>query len=436
MKNTIIFMSIFLLTMGLIVSADFTPQGDINLRGVYEIKNGTNITANYYFGDGSTLSNVGGGNASWNETRADSLYIAQSDESNLNVNYSVSSNSTTFWASVSSFISKWFYDVSNVLTFNETKLNESTDDRINYHGLINNGSYLSTYNSTYNSKVTDNESWNETYADGLYAPNTTSGIQSLINSTGVYSTYNLTYDGSVNNNSYLSTYNSTYDAKVTDNESWNETRANLLYSGIEWDYNQTEAVQVNTTQMTYNNGFLNILESWLTTFINNWLSGKSTDDLTEGSSNLYDNQSWTEGVADGKYGLIGSGGNLSFNETYTDGLYSGIEWDYNQTTATYTLYNAVWSSTYNATYAGSINNASYLSTYNATYAGSINNASYLSTYNATYDSWAYNQTTAGDARFVNIDGDNMTGNLNMTSQNITTVDCIKFNSGGQICSGS
>lgn len=44
---------------------------------------------------------------------------------------------------------------------------------------------------------------------------------------------------------------------------------------------------------------------------------------------------------------------------------------YNQTLATYNLWNAVWLSTYNETYAGLINNASYLSTYNSTYDAKI-----------------------------------------------------------------
>ncbi len=30
----------------------------------------------------------------------------------------------------------------------------------------------------------------------------------------------------------------------------------------------------------------------------------------------------------------------------------------------------------------------------------------------------------------------MTGDLNMSNQNITTVDCIIFKSGGKFCSGS
>lgn len=84
-----------------------------------------------------------------------------------------------------------------------------------------------------------------------------------------------------------------------------------------------------------------------------------------------------------------TGGNSSWNQSLADTLYAGIEWDYNQTTATYNLYNSIWSSTYNSTYEGTTssvnaNNSAWLSTYNETYNGLINNASYLSTYNVTY----------------------------------------------------
>lgn len=46
----ILFMGLMglILLMGLVLAADFTPQGDINLRGVYQIKNATNISAEYY----------------------------------------------------------------------------------------------------------------------------------------------------------------------------------------------------------------------------------------------------------------------------------------------------------------------------------------------------------------------------------------------------
>ena len=39
----------------------------------------------------------------------------------------------------------------------------------------------------------------------------------------------------------------------------------------------------------------------------------------------------------------------------------------------------------------------------------------------------------GDLRFVNINGDTMTGELNMSLNNITSVDCIKFSNGAEWC---
>jgi len=57
----------------------------------------------------------------------------------------------------------------------------------------------------------------------------------------------------------------------------------------------------NTTQFENQGGVLHIIESWLTSFINSWFGGKTTDELAEGSSNLYDNQSWNESHADTKY---------------------------------------------------------------------------------------------------------------------------------------
>ena len=54
----------------------------------------------------------------------------------------------------------------------------------------------------------------------------------------------------------------------------------------------------NSTQMENNGGILNILTSWLTSFINSWFSGKTTDDLAEGSTNFYDNRSFNQSLTD------------------------------------------------------------------------------------------------------------------------------------------
>ena len=141
------------------------------------------------------------------------------------------------------------------------------------------------------------------------------------------------------------------------------------------------------------------------------------DSKIGGNLTIYDNGDGggdviaTNYFGSGKYLTdLPTSGNSSWNETRANLLYANIKWNYNQTTATYDLYNAVWSATYNSTYdattqqwngnstalLGCINNASYLSTYNETYNGLVNNASYLSTYNSTYDAtttqWNGNST--------------------------------------------
>lgn len=58
---------------------------------------------------------------------------------------------------------------------------------------------------------------------------------------------------------------------------------------------------VNATQHENNGGTLNIKESWLTIFWNKIWDTKDTDDLPEGSINLYDNQSWNQGFANSLY---------------------------------------------------------------------------------------------------------------------------------------
>lgn len=64
----------------------------------------------------------------------------------------------------------------------------------------------------------------------------------------------------------------------------------LSNSSEYWDDMNT----INATQMQDSSGELNIKESWLTTFWNTIFSARTTDNLTEGSTNKYDNSSWNE----------------------------------------------------------------------------------------------------------------------------------------------
>jgi len=119
-------------------------------------------------------------------------------------------------------------------------------------------------------------------------------------------------------------------------------------SSIYWGvYNLT-----NSTQFENSGGKLTIIYSWLTTFIESVFSSKSTDDLTEGSTNLYDNQSWNETYADTiYYGLTNpysfwNSTFATFNKTYADTLYYGI-------TNPYSFWNSTFA-TFNKTYADTI----------------------------------------------------------------------------------
>ncbi len=99
-----------------------------------------------------------------------------------------------------------------------------------------------------------------------------------------------------------------------------------------------------------------------------------------------------------------TGGNLTWNQTLANTLYAGIEWAYNQSDGSY-----------NSTYAKWAYNQSDGS-YNISYDAKV-----------SFPGWAnvswINQTNV------------FTANQNLTGQNITAIDCIIFDSGGKICSG-
>ena len=83
----------------------------------------------------------------------------------------------------------------------------------------------------------------------------------------------------------------------------------------------------NATQMENSGGVLNILESWHTTFFDGLFSGKTTDNLAEGSTNKYDNQSWNQSHADNLYADISQVDTNFFsivNDWLTNGTTSGI----------------------------------------------------------------------------------------------------------------
>src|SRR3989339_84265 len=83
-----------------------------------------------------------GDNLSWNENYANTKYVLESNERNLDVNSSV------FWNGLSSFLSGWLINNQGILEFNDVKLNSTIDERASSFG--------------------DNLSWNENYANTKY----------------------------------------------------------------------------------------------------------------------------------------------------------------------------------------------------------------------------------------------------------------------------
>ena len=112
----------------------------------------------------------------------------------------------------------------------------------------------------------------------------------------------------------------------------NEGNLNVNSSDYWDDYNTA-----NSTWFQNIAGALSLKLSQLTTWTDGWLSGKTTDDLTEGSVNLYDNKSWNESHADtlyydlsNSYGYYNSS-NFNISDyattTYADSLGNFSAWD-------------------------------------------------------------------------------------------------------------
>jgi len=124
------------------------------------------------------------------------------------------------------------------------------------------------------------------------------------NDSGNTLTHLSNFTDNLGNRGYTSLSNFTDDLNhIEDNQSWNESYADTKYSigAHTIDTNVLTDVTYNTTEFDGVGSQLNIVLSWLSSYLNNWLTGKTTDDLTQGSNNLYDNKSWNESYADTKY---------------------------------------------------------------------------------------------------------------------------------------
>ncbi|VVB82776.1 Uncharacterised protein [uncultured archaeon] len=165
-----------------------------------------NTTANIQQLLNSTgIYNQAGGNASWNQSFANTLYYSASNPNN----YINSSANNSYYLSTNP---SGYFNSSNYYSYNSTYAN--------YVSNVSRNWTLDVWNN-WNSLFSGNASWNESYARTIFT---------VIGSGG--------------------------------NASWNQSFANTLYSGIIWNYNQTiPANSYTDSQITIvNNSALHIGE--------------------------------------------------------------------------------------------------------------------------------------------------------------------------------
>ena len=295
--------------------ADFQAN-NINTTG--------NITGAYFIGDGSQLTGISGINSSWNETRANGLYLSKTGDTGTG-NYTFvtyADQNSAFKILDKSYIGGvahlpviqftndilgygGFLDGFSIiqdsgnptLTFRGSELAFSAD--IAYDPSANTLSFGAMDLVTFGSNIKADENIKILTDDNKLILGAGEDASIYYNATDMiinpkevgagklYVLGNITANYFIGDGSQLTGISGI-------NSSWNETRANSLYSGIEWGYNQTY------TGGTYNSTYAI------------WGYNQTTPAITYTDSINTSLSSRIDGI---------SAGNLSFNQTLTDGLY-------------------------------------------------------------------------------------------------------------------
>jgi len=168
-----------------------------------------------------TIINTGGGNFTPTQFQ---------DAFDNNMSGAINTTQMTYTDKILNILPSWlkslFYTKAEVNSRDDDKLNK-TDQRYNESGIIydNNNSWLSTFNATYNANSGGNGSWNQSFADTLYADiiwvsnqsdgatNSSYLLSSLFSITN--SSYLTEGDGATNSSYMTSITNSSYMTSIT-----------------------------------------------------------------------------------------------------------------------------------------------------------------------------------------------------------------------------
>ena len=312
-------------------------------------------------------------------------------EQDLEITNSITLNGTTIfdWAGVVTSLSFPKYFLTNGSSVMLGSMNLGGFDLFNVNDINGSGNFTTTGNMTASffvgdgslltgiSSGGDNESWNQTFADTLYADisiasgiNGTNGTDGLNGTNGTNGTDGLNGTNGTNGDNGIDGLNGTNGTNGVDG--LNGTNGTDGTNGTEL------FTEVNQTQFDNSTGVLNIRENtWYTPLWDLILSLRTTDNLTEGSINLYDNQSWNQGLADTLYAVIGwNPFNQDLNTT-SNVTFANITADYyfgngSQLTGIVTVGdNESWNQTFADTLYMDINEVTGNESWNQTFADTL-----------------------------------------------------------------
>jgi len=271
-----------------------TPSGEEVDPYSVHLDGSTPLTANWDAGLFNITADWFNGNLNWNNIQN----INQSIYSTYNTTYALwAYNQTT---SAIDDINSRFWNKTQ--TYNKTEIDSNLS---NYYLVSNPLNFLNvtTISNQTIARIGDCPS-------GQVVQNTTtSGVQCIVPPAG-------------SETDPLWTANSSLVAYTNQQGNW------TVNSSQYWD----NLDSFNSTQMENNGGTLNILESWFSSLFDALFGAKTTDDLTQGSTNFYDNKSWNQSLANVLYAPISvTGDNSSWNQSLADALYAEIQWGYNMT---------------------------------------------------------------------------------------------------------
>lgn len=308
---------------------------------------------------------------------------------------------------------QWAYNMTvyNASVFNET-----------YDSLVNNESYLTTYNETYATTYV-NKSGGSFTGDINMTNHNITNVRAIVfnNQSGGGTAQYLTLSAvtTLATGSSFTAATITGTTVISSGDLYTNGAGDDLWLGTATygaaAFRAHSSGEVQARNITLNYSSI-IIKSRANATLSYW---NETGDMN--LSRLYaDRIAVQVGNVDSAY--INNTGDINVSQAFVDGIKVST-WLYNMSISNESIYNLTYHETSNAWQNNFSNYSKYwynmtlynVSIYNSTYAGLINNVSYLSTYNVTY------ATT-----LLNLSGGIMSGNIQMGGNNVTNVSYITY----------